>query len=246
LDPLSLAALLAAGLVAGFVNTIAGGGSLLTFPALVLIGLPVDVANGTNRVAVVLQSLAGAWRFEKAGVVRWKTVGKVLAPTVVGAVVGAIGAAYLVPDAYLGPVLFGTMLTVALVMLLRPPVEPEDDQQPPHPASPFALFAAGLYGGFVQAGVGLVLIAVLTSLTRRPLVEANALKLVVVLAFTVAALGVFVMADQVRWVHGLVLSVATVAGALLGVRFALKATSRVLRFVVLGCAAVACAAALFR
>lgn len=247
MDGASLAALLAAGLVAGFINTIAGGGSMLTLPALVLVGLPVDVANGTNRVAVVLQSLAGAWRFEKAGVVEWATVRKVLLPTIAGAVIGAVVAAFVVPQAYLGPVLFGTMLLVALVFLFRPPVDPsEGDASEPHALSPLGLFAAGLYGGFVQAGVGLVLLAVLTGLTRRTLLEANALKLTVVLAFTVVALGVFIAADQVRWVHGLVLSVATVAGALLGVRFALKAGSRALRFVVFGCAVVACAAALFR
>ncbi|MBO6934520.1 MAG: sulfite exporter TauE/SafE family protein [Deltaproteobacteria bacterium] len=246
MDPLGLAALLAAGLVAGFINTIAGGGSMLTLPALVLIGLPVDVANGTNRIAVVLQSLAGAWRFDKAGVVEWATVRKVLLPTIVGAVIGAVVAAYVVPQAYLGPVLFGTMLVVALVFLIRPPVDPDDESAEPHALSPLGLFVAGLYGGFVQAGVGLVLLAVLTGLTRRSLVEANALKLVVVLAFTLVALGVFVMAGQVRWVHGLVLSGATVVGALLGVRFALKARSKALRAVVFGCAVVACVAALFR
>ena len=247
MDAVSLAALLAAGLVAGFINPIAGGGSMLTLPALVLVGLPVDVANGTNRIAVVLQSLAGAWRFEKAGVVEWSTVRKVLLPTIAGAVIGAVVAAYVVPEAYLGPVLFGTMLVVALIFLFRPPVDPaEDKATEPHALSPLGLFAAGLYGGFVQAGVGLVLLAVLTGLTRRTLLEANALKLVVVLSFTLVALGVFVVAGQVRWVHGLVLSGATVAGALLGVRFALKAGSRALRFVVFGCAVVACAAALFR
>ena len=246
LGPLELAALLGSGLVAGFINTLAGGGSLLTLPALVLVGLPVDVANGTNRVAVVMQSLAGAWRFEQAGVVVWATVWKVLLPTVSGAFLGAVAAAYLVPRAMLGPVLFGTMLVVALVMVVRPPSDEVDPAATPSPYSGLGLFAAGVYGGFVQAGVGLVLIAVLTGLTRRSLVEANALKLVVVLIFTLAALGVFIAAGQVRWAHGLVLSFATVIGALLGVRFALRARSKVLRFVVLGCAAVACLAALFR
>ena len=253
MDGLELAALLVAGVVAGFINTIAGGGSLLTLPALVLVGLPVDVANGTNRVAVVLQSLAGAFRFQQEGVVEWATVRRVLVPTIGGAVLGAAVAAYVVPQAYLGPVLFGTMLTVALVMLLRPPVDPgaveeTDRAEPvePHPLSPLGLFFAGVYGGFVQAGVGLVLLAVLTGLTRRSLLESNALKLVVVLVFTLFALGIFVAAGQVRWGHGLVLSGATVLGALLGVRFALKAGSRALRFIVLGCAAVACVAALLR
>ena len=247
MDAVGLTALLGAGLVAGFINTIAGGGSMLTLPALVLVGLPVDVANGTNRIAVVLQSLAGAWRFDKAGAVEWATVRRVLSPTIAGALVGALIAAYVVPQAYLGPVLFGTMLVAALVFLLRPPVEPgASDAAEPHALSPLGLFGAGLYGGFVQAGVGLVLLAVLTGLTRRSLVEANALKLVVVLAFTLVALGIFIVAGQVRWVHGLILSGATVAGALLGVRFALKAGSRALRFVVFGCAALACVAALFR
>jgi len=207
----------------------------------------IPAPNRAMSPTVVLQPPAGAWRFDKAGVVEWATVRRVLLPTIAGAVVGAVIAAYVVPPAYLGPVLFGTMLVVALVFLFRPPVDPaEGDAAEPHALSPLGLFGAGLYGGFVQAGVGLVLLAVLTGLTRRSLVEANALKLVVVLAFTLVALGVFVVAGQVRWVHGLILSGATVAGALLGVRFALKAGSRALRFVVFGCAVVACAAALFR
>jgi len=246
LGPGELAALLGAGLVAGFINTLAGGGSLLTLPALVLVGLPIDVANGTNRIAVVAQSLAATWRFDKAGAVVWGTVLRVLLPTVLGAFTGAAGAAWVVPREMLAPVLFGSMLTVALVMMVRPPRDlVEGDGEPSRWSTP-GLFLAGVYGGFVQAGVGLVLIAVLTGLTRRTLVEANALKLVVVMVFTLVALGIFIAAGQVSWAHGLLLSVSTVTGALLGVRFALRAPSRVLRFIVLGCAAVACVAALLR
>ncbi len=244
------AVLVAAGLVAGFVNTLAGGGSILTLPLLMLAGLPPHVANGTNRVAVFLQSLAGTTDFNRHGLVHRGAVVGLLVPTLLGALLGAVTAAYL-PGELLEPVLLLAMAGVAITLLVRPEIlaprpggAPRDVRDAPL-ALP-ALFAIGFYGGFAQAGVGLLLLSVLGGLLRYDLVRANALKLLVITAFTGLALVVFVVAGQVWWVPGLALSVGMVAGSRLGVRFALQAGHETLRRIVLVGALLSCAAAWFR
>lgn len=225
-----------AGIAAGFINVMAGGGSLLTLPVLMLLGLPASVANGTNRLAVVTQSVSGVLAYRKAGKLPSEALGPVIAPTVLGAACGA-GAAAHAPEAILEPVLLGTMVVMALVLLVRPKLVAPDETDGPlswreRPWSLLGLFGAGVYGGFVQAGVGFVLLAVLGGLLRYDVVRANALKLVCTALFGVVALGIFIYADQVEWASATVLAVATVGGSQLGVRFAVKANPKLLRWIV--------------
>lgn len=251
IDPETLAlygALLAAGVAAGFVNTMAGGGSLLTLPALMLLGLPANVANGTNRLAVVTQSLSGVHAFHREGKLHTPAVLSIAAPTIAGALAGA-GAAAIAPAEILKPVLLGTMIVMALLMVVRSKaIAPADDEEPraawKHPGPIAGLFAAGLYGGFVQAGVGFVLLAVLGGLLRYDVVRANALKLVCTLLFSVPALAIFAFADQVAWIPAAILAVGTVAGSQLGVRFAVRARSRVVNAIIFVAVLATCVAAL--
>ncbi len=225
-----------AGVAAGFLNVLAGGGSLLTLPVLMLLGLPASVANGTNRLAVVTQSISGVIAYRRAGKLSTEALAPVVIPTILGAACGATAAAW-APEAILEPVLLGTMVVMALVMLVRPTlVAPEGEEGPrtwrERPWALAGLFGAGLYGGFVQAGVGFVLLAVLGGTLRFELVRANALKLVCTSLFGIVALGIFVVADQVEWISATVLAVATILGSQLGVRFAVKASPKVLRGIV--------------
>lgn len=251
LESLALyAALLGAGVVAGFMNSVAGGGSLLTLPALMLLGLPVHVANGSNRLAIVTQSLFGVLAYHREGKLHTGALVSVTAPTVLGAIAGAAVAA-VVPSVVLRPVLLGTMVAMALLMLLKPRVAlPEPDEEPRSPwkhwPSWLGLFGAGVYGGFVQAGVGFVLLTVLGGLLRYDATRANALKLVCTLVFTVPALGIFVLADQVAWIPASLLAVGTVLGAFVGVRFAIRAQGPLLRGVIVALVLVSCVAAFFK
>lgn len=250
MDALLYAALVAAGVAAGFLNTLAGGGSMLTLPVLMLLGLPADVANGTNRLSVVTQSTAGLLGFRRRGKLDEKALAPVVAPTVAGALLGAMAAAHM-PAHLLEYVLLGTMMAMAVLMAVFPgAVTAPPDAPPPRGwrrlAGVAGLFAAGLYGGFVQAGVGFLLLAALGGILRYDLVRANALKLACVAVFGVAALAVFVVAGQVAWLPAAVLAVATVAGSQLGVRFAVGVPQRVLRYVVLACVLATCVAALVR
>lgn len=116
---LELIALIVSGIIAGFVNTLAGGGSIFTLPALMLLGMPADVANGTNRVGVFLQSVAAVRGFKRHGKLETQAIVPILVPTVIGSLVGSLVASYLPVD-ILKPVLIFTMITMTLVIVLKP------------------------------------------------------------------------------------------------------------------------------
>lgn len=250
MDPWLLAIVGVAGLAAGFVNVMAGGGSLLTLPALILLGLPADVANGTNRLGIVTQSISGIWGYHGAGKLPTRAILSIVAPTVIGSLLGALVASYAPPE-WLEPALLGTMIAMAVVMVIKPSVVVADEKAEPiplreRPMGFVGLFAAGLYGGFVQAGVGFVLLAVLGGMLRYDLLRANALKLTCTLIFGVVALAVFVARGQVVWLPAIVLAATTVVGSLLGVRFTLRVDQKVLRWILFATVVATCVAAFVR
>lgn len=247
LDPITGLVLVGAGLVAGFFNTVAGGGSLLTLPALMLAGLPADVANGTNRLSVLTQSVAGVGAYAKEGRLAREAILPVLAPTVSGSFLGALVASQ-VPEEVLRVVLLAMLVLVAALLGFFPKViTPAEGEEPrtlrEHPVGALGLFATGLYGGFVQAGVGFLLLSVIGGMLRFDLVRANALKLVCTTVFGVVALAVFVAAGQVAWVPGLVLAGAAAVGSRVGVSFATRVPAVVLRRVLLVAVIASCLAA---
>lgn len=241
--------LAAAGLAAGFVNTLAGGGSVFTLPLLMLLGLPADVANGTNRVGILLQCLWAVRGFDRRRLLDRQAAGGVLLPMAAGSAVGA-AVASAIPPAVLKPVLLLTVLAMTAITVVRPGALPADGERPrtlaERPAALAWLFFAGLYGGFVQAGVGFILITALAGVLRYDLVRANALKMLCTLAITGVALAVFLARDQVRWLPGLVLGLGSMVGVALSVRFALRARQRTLKAILLAMAALVCGAALIK
>jgi uncharacterized membrane protein YfcA len=223
------ALIIAAGFAAGIVNTLAGGGSLLTVPLLVLIGVPGTFANGTNRIAVLAQSIVGAWRFRAEGVSGFRHVLPVLAPMLVGATVGAYGVAHLDDASF--ERLFGIVMLVLLVPALFPPriSAARVGRVPMRPVvSALTFFAIGLYGGAFQAGVGLFLVLALAR-AGHDLVMSNSVKMVAVAAFTTIAAAIFVYEGQVYWMPAIALSVGTGFGAALGARIAVRGGERLIR-----------------
>ncbi len=244
---LYLILLVISGILAGFINTIAGGGSIFTLPALMLMGMPADVANGTNRVGVVIQSLAGVREFHQQDKLDKSALLPILAPTVLGALLGST-AASLVPVAILKPILLGTIMTMTLLIVLKPSTLPAEDEVnltvSEKPSSLIWLFMAGLYGGFVQAGVGFILLTALAGSLRYDLVRANALKVLCALVFSLVALAVFIIQGQVEWVPGLIMGLSTIVGVRFSVRFAIKAKQSTLKRILLVMALLVCGAAL--
>ncbi|MEN8182046.1 MAG: sulfite exporter TauE/SafE family protein [Myxococcota bacterium] len=225
------AALLAGGgLLAGVVNTLAGGGSLLTVPLLVLVGLPGTLANGSNRVGVLLQSGVAVWRFRAEGVPGLPEAGRLLIPVLAGSLLGAFAIAQV--DAATFERLFGFLMLLLLFPTLRS-ARSRPTAKPWPPAVRHAVFfAIGLYGGALQAGVGLVLVAALSH-AGFDLVRANSIKLVVILALTAVAVPVFVLKGQVAWAPAAALGVGFAAGGELGARLALRGGERLIRPVLL-------------
>lgn len=234
------------GFLAGGINTVAGGGSNLTLPALMILGLPADIANGSNRVAVTLQCLVGLAGFDKHNSLDRPAVIPILIPTVIGGVGGAI-AAVLIPNLYLKPILLGTILMMALVILIKPniiapPLGTQNLVPSQSRSAWWGLLAAGVYGGFVQAGVGFILLAALAGGLRYDLLRANALKTACALAFTSVALIIFIIFDLVWWIPGLILAVGSMAGAHLAVKIAVRASQNSIKwflFLMTLCAVVA-------
>ena len=222
-----------AGIAGGFINTLAGGGSMLTVPVLLMLGMPADVANGTNRIGVLFQSIAGVKGFRDHDKLDTSAVTPVLIIALAGALVGSLAASYF-PVAWLEYALLGAMVGMAVAMIVRPDVVMPDEGSIPKqlaksPGAAGGLFLAAAYGGFVQAGVGFLLIAALAGGLRYDLVRTNALKLVCTAAFSVIALAVFVVRDQVAWIPGLILAIGTVTGSMLSVRFAIKVEQRTIK-----------------
>ncbi|MGF1703772.1 sulfite exporter TauE/SafE family protein [Photobacterium makurazakiensis] len=231
---LHIVMLVVTGFLAGIINTLAGGGSNLTLPALMVMGMPAEVANATNRVGVVVQGLTGLIGFKRHGKLDSTDTGPIMVPTIIGGLLGAVGAAY-APSDWIKPLLLGTMLTMALVILLKPSVvAPSLGTEPRKvrdtPSSWWGLGIAGFYGGFVQAGVGFVLIAALAGTLRYDLVKANALKMLCTLVFTAVALGIFIYEGLVLWAPGLILAAGTMVGSHLAVKFAISAKPETLKW----------------
>lgn len=206
----------AVGLVAGFINTLAGGGSLLTLPLLIFMGLPSAVANGTNRIAILLQNISAVAGFKSKGVSVFPYSIWLGLSAIVGAVIGAKFSVE-ISDVWFKRILAIIMISVAVLIVLNPFKSTEDLQERLGSKSQllgvFVFFFIGIYGGFIQAGVGFLIIAALTFVNRFSLVKTNSVKVFVILLYTIASLGVFIYEDKVAWLWGLTLAFGNMTGA---------------------------------
>lgn len=208
-------ALFAAGLVSGTVNVIAGGGSFLTLPVLIFLGLPPGVANGTNRLSILMQNVSAVPTFRRHGVLDLADLAWSALPATLGAVGGAL-LALRVPDDDFRRVLAILMVTLSLGSLWQPRRR-KAEHGPPKALLAAAFFAIGIYGGFIQAGVGFLVLAVTTA-AGLDLVRGNALKVTTALCFTVLPFAIFVADDKVVWLPGLVLGTGSLLGGWAGAR----------------------------
>ncbi|MCK6573927.1 sulfite exporter TauE/SafE family protein [Myxococcota bacterium] len=220
--------LVASGFVAGFVNTVAGAGSALTLPALMFSGVDAAVANATNRVAVVVQTIGGTTAFHRRGVRPWRDCLSVVPALAAGGLAGAWAALRVSPGGL--QVVFGGLFVVLAVLLLAKPrwlvpPNPGPGETHPHARSPAAqllFFATGVYGGFVQAGVGIPLLLLLVRFVGLDVVAGNAGKTVLTAVFTLVALLVFQGAGAIDWVRGAEVAVGSLLGSLVGVEAAIR------------------------
>ena len=229
MSALDVVLLLGGGLVAGVVNTIAGGGSLISVGLLVVAGVPGNVANGSNRVGVLAAGVTATAGFRRLGLSGRRQAVPVLVPVVIGSALGALVVGRLTDDAF--ERVFGVLMVPLLLLALWPPKADGTPARPwPFLLQTAAFFGVGLYGGAFQAGIGLVLIVVL-SRTELDLVVANSIKVIVVLVVTATALPVFILRGDVDWGPALILAAGFAAGGWLGAPVTVAGGERLIRAV---------------
>jgi len=231
----------AAGFASGFINTLAGSGSLITLPLLIFLGLPANVANGTNRIAILLQSLVATGSFRHQKVLDLRRGFLLAVPAVLGSVIGAQIAVNL--DEETMRRVIGILMVVMLVVIIVRPKRwldgrPEMLNRRPGWLQLVTFFLIGIYGGFIQAGVGIFLLAGLVLIAGYDLVRANAVKLLIVSCYTVFALVIFIANGQVHWVVGLILAIGSMLGAWVAARMAVKRGARFVRWLLIAVVAV--------
>ncbi len=219
---LQILVLFVVGVGAAALNVVAGGGSFLTLPALIFLGLPPTVANGTNRVGLLFQNTGAVWGFTRRGITQRSWLGLAAAPAVVGAVLGT-WLAIQIGDRPFQRILAILMIVVSLWTIWDPfGQRPLADTLPELSRAKMvtfvlAFFGIGVWAGFIQAGVGFVILAV-TTWAGLNLVSGNALKVLVVLTLTPVALVIFAASGRVDWSMGLALGLGTGVGGQIGVR----------------------------
>lgn len=212
------------GIVAGIINTLAGGGSLLTLPLLIFMGLPGAVANGTNRIAIFCQNIFAIRGFSKRGVMPLQLVLLCTPPALLGSWLGANLAINLDDQMFkriLAMIMIGVLIFTAIDPMKR--FRQEDIQFGPWRKILIIIsfFAVGVYGGFVQAGVGFLIITALL-VHGLDLVRINAIKVFVIFAYTFVALGVFIYHGQVDYSLGFALAAGNSIGGIVGPKLAVE------------------------
>lgn len=213
-----------AGVGAGFINVVAGGGSLITLPLMIFLGLPPNVANGTNRVAVFAQNVVAVTNFNKKGVSS-KGYGVLIG---ISALLGAIIGAWLavdIPERLFNRILSVVMVLVAILLVSKSKFEGSGAERltkKHQTLGALTFFFIGIYGGFLHAGIGFIIMLALVKINRFNLVKTNSIKVTVALIYTLAALGVFIWQDVIDWKVGVILAAGNATGGWLGSNFSIK------------------------
>lgn len=226
--------LVAVGIIGGFVNVMAGGGSLITVPVMVFMGLPGPVANGTNRIAILAQNLSAIVAFARRGFRDFRLSLTLAACAIPGAVAGALVGAQL-QGVWFNRALAFIMVGVMLVMHFdRGAAERPEDYQPTRTQllrGHLLMVGAGFWGGFIQLGVGFILMPILNRVMGLDLVRTNMHKVFIIAVYTVVALAVFASQVELIWAVGLALALGNAIGGYLGAHFTVSRGEHLIRLV---------------
>lgn len=210
-------------LVAGFINALAGNGSIITLTILTeLIGLPGTIANGTNRVGVLMNAAGAVTGFTRNRSIPFSRHMQYIIPVVAGAVIGILVATAVTNEQFM--MVFRFLMVFMLIVILVKPERwmiavPGRKVIPSWMEVP-AMLMLGFYGGFIQMGMGVFYLAVLVLLARLPMIESNAIKAVSVGIYTILAVAIFAFAGQVVWIFGLIMGAGQFIGGWLSAHLA--------------------------
>jgi hypothetical protein len=199
------------GFISGFLNTVAGGGSLITLPILIFMGLPGSVANATNRVAILSQNIFAVTGFNSKGVKLPFPYSLYLGlASLVGGFIGA-RLAVDINDSLFNRILAVIMVMVVTSIVLEPKKKKENRPQRlgfvPQALGVLSFFFLGIYGGFIQAGIGFLVIAVLTRINHFNLITTNYVKVFAAIVYTGVSVLIFALEDKIIWITGLTLAI---------------------------------------
>jgi len=232
--------LLLAGTVAGFLNVVAGGGSLLTVPVLLFMGLPGPVANGTNRIAILAQNATAVTTFFRMGYSDFRLSLSLAAAALPGALIGALvgsrfgGEGF---DRFLALVMVAVMIVMATQRNSKKGQTENADSSPGHIPRRRLLWGhifmvgAGFWGGFIQVGIGFILMPILHRVMGLDLVRVNMHKVFIVLIYTIVALIVFASQVEIVWTLGLALAAGNSLGGWIGAHITISKGERAIRYV---------------
>ncbi|MCD4818305.1 MAG: sulfite exporter TauE/SafE family protein [Candidatus Cloacimonetes bacterium] len=236
---ISYSILFFAGIAAGFINTLAGGGSALVLPILILMGVPSMQANATNRVAILFQNITGASQFSKHNKLQVKPFIHIVFAVIIGAIIGSFFAVKMrsaIFDKILGVVLIGIVL-----MMFKPHKTKNRFTKRIPKFLEFIIFLiVGFYGGFIQVGIGFIFLLTLSLVEELDLVRANALKVFMVMSYTFVAVAIFAFSKMIVWKYGIILAFGNTIGAYIGVKAAIQKGDKFIRIVMVIAVTLAC------
>ena len=222
---IDLILLIIVGFVAGVINTLAGGGSLLTLPVLIFMGLPPNIANGTNRIGIVLQMMAGTAGFKSKGITTFPFSIYMGVSALIGSLIGAQIAIDIKGETF-NKILSFVMMAVVLLIVFKPKLKAKELLERTTGKHLWigcvAFFFFGIYGGFINAGLGFILILFLHFFNHLSLVKSNATKAVIITIYMSGALLVFILNDAVNWKMGFTMAIGTSLGGWFASRFSVK------------------------
>ena len=214
------------GFIAGIINTIAGGGSLLTLPMLIFMGLPSAMANGTNRIAILIQNFFSTAGFKSKGITTFPFSIWMGISALFGAILGAYLGAIYFKDEVFNKILAIVMILIVVYMIFKPKTTftnlVERITGKYFWFQIIAFFFIGIYGGFIQAGTGIFIILALNSISHISLVKSNAIKAVVVILYTLSALVIYAYTNKIDYKMGATLAIGNASGAWLASRYSVK------------------------
>lgn len=222
--------LFAVGAIAGFVNVMAGGGSTITLPLLIFSGLDAATANGTNRIAILLQNVSGISSFRQQKVSGLKKAFIYSLYTIPGAIAGAFFSIKITQDWFeriLAVVMIGVIISL---FRKRKNNLLEDEVTKPGFWFLLSMFGIGFYGGFIQVGVGFILMGALFHFLQTNLIRVNFYKLVIVMVYTIPALLIFVIHGKINWILGLSLAAGNMTGAWIAAHLSVKKGDTIIKY----------------
>lgn len=223
--------LFAVGAIAGFINIMAGGGSTLTMPTLIFLGLDSALANGTNRVAIFIQNIFAITSFHQEQLYEFKSILKLALWTLPGAVIGAL-VAVKIDNLLFQRILAFVIIGVVISILIPQPKNRKNSSSEKKSWLIYpALLGIGFYGGFIQAGVGFLFMASFLHILKFDLVKVNMHKVFIIFIYTIPALFIFALSGNIHLPYALVLAAGNAAGGWWSAKLSVKKGEKIIRIV---------------